>query len=343
MTHSLKQLVALFWLLLFNSIVYAAACPTVDFDPSPYSEIWGCPDEPAINSVMIVFNEPNDKAGLITNRGEIILPVKYDSIRPDSYDKLINNAEPSTIQFTYELDHKVGVIDGEGKIISPLAEKNDLAKYDFGDIAITQWTDNKVVITHKASQSSTEYDWVFHISLDGKNLQVLKENRWGMIRLDNAQIRIPIIYSTLNSFENGLAIASLNNRTGAINEDNETIIPFQYKALSRFKSFLNDANYYAVATPVEETSFLLINTNNDIITRVPQSKLTENIVVTDFNENFLAFVNDREECGVLDWQGNVLYQKDIVCQISFNDNSIELIKVNEGSSQSLSYQFDDLD
>lgn len=284
-----------------HASVTGADCPTVAFDSSQFEELWGCPDTPTENAVMIAIQ--GEKMGLINGKGKIILPIIYDSVQPDSYEKLIDNADPKTIKFTYENNKIAGVINGLGEVVIAEYPSDNTV---LGQLMLSKTKDGKSKLTNLKTHQNAVYDQVFPLTLGNDKARVMNAGKWGMVNTDTLKVEIPLIYQTLNFFQEGMVVAQLDNNFGAVDEQNNTIIPFKYQALTDFSTLPNYPLPLTVATPHNQAYFFILDRNNKTIKTIPRPDL--DMIVTGFTEDLMVYRNAQGQTGIVSLQGKILYE-----------------------------------
>ncbi|PNK60467.1 WG repeat-containing protein [Psychrobacter sp. FDAARGOS_221] len=344
-----KQLTALTFCSLLIPITASASldaadCQTVSFDTSEYDELWGCPDTP-VDSDFVMIAIKDEKAGAINSKGEIILPVIYDSVQPNSYEKLLDNADPSTIEFKYKGNGVAGVINGLGEVIIPEYSSDNSI---LGQLMLSKTDDGRSKLTHIKTHQSVIYDHVFPLTLGNDKVPVSNDELWGMVNTDTMQVDIPFIYQQLFFFDDGIGVTKLNGKYGAIDEQNNIIIPFIYKNLTGFDQLSRYPSPVAIATPYDQPNFLVINKKHQKVDTL--SKPTPDAIATNVIEDLLAFKRDNGRTGIANWQGKILFEPEVGFEILFIDeefihldesaNEIDESEATADNSKLLWYQYD---
>ncbi len=187
--------------------LYWATCPKPKVDRQ-YDTV-GCLEK------GIAYIKRDSKWGFVDKEGNLITPIKYDSL---SYIGFANDF------IQVELNGKNGFIDRTGKEVIPL-------KYDwiFGtfiddnDLVVVQ-RDNKYGFIDKTGKEviPLKYDFTFGFRNKNKVARVQIDNKWGVIDKNGKEI-IPLQYDSIEFVENGLAKAKLNNKTFTINKQGQII------------------------------------------------------------------------------------------------------------------------
>lgn len=100
-------------------------------------------------------------------------------------------------------------------------------------------------------------------------------------------------YDDISASENGVYICQINNIFGAINAKGETIIPFVYKKLGRFK---NGYSYYSTGN-----AFGLLDIMNDAMK-------AEWDWVSDVDTNLVAIIKKNQRFGLMNIQQEILLE-----------------------------------
>lgn len=201
----------------------------------------------------IAFQE-NDKEGLKTVSGKIILPATYDYIYITNRKNLIVLCK----------DKKYALANGKGELITDFVYDWIEGHYSWGPLSVKKNNNyglidslgNEVIpIIYQQSYRLPQGLWcaVQHsgrwgiLDLKGKTIipivyddlefwnfsegliPVKRINRWGFIDTLN-NIKIPFIYEDIQRFSEGLAAVSLTyGRWGYIDQQNKVVIPFGYE------------------------------------------------------------------------------------------------------------------
>lgn len=150
-----------------------------------------------IDGFMRVRN--NGKAGIINQKGEIVIPLEYDNVLDNK-----NN------QFTAQRDNKWGIIDTENNIIIPFEYKR-VGSFENGlALIIDQGTG--YVNTHNEVVIEPHYSFNLLGDFHNELALVKKDNKYGYINKSD-QIIIPIIYDNALPFYNNTTIVSKDGLT----------------------------------------------------------------------------------------------------------------------------------
>ena len=337
-------LCALLMPITVHASLAGADCQTISFNGSQYDELWGCPDTP-IESNFVMIATIGEKMGLVNAEGEIVLPIIYDSVKPDSYEKIIDNANPATIEFSYKGNGVAGVINGLGDVIIP---EHPSENSILGQLMLSKTKDGKSKLTHLKTHQSAVYDHVFPLTLGNDKVPVNNLGKWGMVNIDTMQVEIPFIYQQLFIFDEGTAVAKLDGNFGIIDENNKIIVPFIYKSLTSFYEISRYPSPVAIASPYEQSHFVVLNKNNETIDSI--TKPTTDAVVNNFTDNLLAFEQDDGRTGVANWQGKILFEPEEGYKVLFineeyilletSSNAIKESEATEQETKPLWYQYD---
>lgn len=258
--------------------------------------------------VVTLYNGGRTFAGLYHkyNKSEIILPV-YDSINYNS-----------DLRITACKNQKYGIIDIDQNIIIPF--KYDELRYVNDNFIIAKTNDNYGVINiNNKRLLSFEYDEIYTSSEGFEGYaKILKDNRIGLLKSDDAQIIIPMQYQNILSVNNELLIAQLNDKQGVVDLKNKVVIPFIYDSIMSYD------NYFIA---YKDGLIGLLNSDGKEILPfnfIYIEEIKSNIVTTVlFDEN-----NERKYA-VYDTDGNELVPP-IYDYINYNASDNYMIVKNKG-------------
>ncbi|MDX5585998.1 MAG: WG repeat-containing protein [Aureibaculum sp.] len=160
-----------------------------------------------INGFMRVKN--NGKAGIINEKGEIVIPIEYDNVLDYK-----NN------MFTAEKANKWGIIDVENNIIIPFEYRR--IRHFEDDLALV--TDKGTGYINMKNEIVIEPQNNFNLSGDFYNglALVKKDKKFGYINKNN-EIIIPIVYDNALPFKEKKTIVKKDGLTFFINQKGKII------------------------------------------------------------------------------------------------------------------------
>lgn len=172
---------------------------------------------------------------------------------------------------------------------------------------------NKFAVKDKQNKIRTNFDYDFIMPVAQTKYGILagKQGKFGTLDPKTYQEKIPFVYDSLTLFDDELNIAVVvkNGRSGAINPDNKVIIPFDYRMLSfNFRKLEQFDDRVVIATPLDKTDFLIINANNQILGTIARFENLPNYFIQDFDNQFIALGDDKNNAVLVDWQGNIVLQ-----------------------------------
>ena len=166
----------------------------------------------------------NDKYGFINNENKLVVDTIYDNVYgfKEGYAWVMKNDDSK------ENGYREYVIDKDGNIVSEIKE-SIACRNNYGD--------NKLISATKVSGEDTKLGYV---DIFGDTV-------------------IPFIYEEARVFKDNLAVVKLNDKYGAIDENNNVIIDFKYDSIGIFN------NGYAITWNRTSKKYGLINNKGDVI------------------------------------------------------------------------------
>lgn len=227
----------------------------------------------SVAGLQSFFNNQDDnyKCGYKNDKGQIIVPAKYDYCygfsenlaRVSIYKPYDKPGEENSVYLS-------GYINEAGKLVIPI--KYDTGPYHFGSFK------------------------------EGK-VPVYKNGKFGyMDKL--GKVTIPYLYQTAGDFNDGLAVVSKNNKYGVIDQKGEIVVPFKYNWLDDYSEGLAMYGTTIQWTVEDEAAkYGFVNKKGEIVIKAKWDEAIQ------FSEGLAAVqsVNgDTEKWGVIDKSGKVI-------------------------------------
>ena len=222
-------------------------------------------------------------------------------------------------------DYKWGFIDEEGNMITDY-EYNEALYFSEGLAPVRK--DNKWGYINEKGEVAIDfiYDEVSTFEPETKLAWVIKDNKAGVIDA-TGKIVVEQIYDKIGMFNEGLAPVLLNGKMGCIDKDGNVVIDIKYDRITKFSNglacvqlnkklgFIDKENN--VVIPIEYTSavafysdytfvkkenedeFIVINKNNEIISKIKCDSVTPIV-------DGVAIIEKDEMYNLVDIYGNKL-------------------------------------
>lgn len=168
-----------------------------------------------------VFEKEN-KCGVITSKGEILLPPKYEDIIPKR--RLAHKSTTETILFV-KSNSKWGIVDAKDNIIAPVEyESVEIGSDDHALVTINtlkQFYD----LTNKQIVEGITFERYYYLDkysrIERNGLKTL---------IDNATMKLvfPFKYSFVIDDRSGFFSVGINNKYGLVDSNDKLIIPLVY-------------------------------------------------------------------------------------------------------------------
>lgn len=220
---------------------YAAGAKRVMY--LPFSRI------PESDSPYLWFSNKNLKAGVVDNRGNILIP-------DDEYTTVF---APTSGMVPLVQKKEMGFYDIEKKKFLPIKDKNTYATFECG-IACVNTGGIFYFVDKNLKKISKQYSTVTHfneglcvvghggkygvidslahevVPLQYQNtkstfsegvLGVQKDGKWGFINT-SGNVEFPLIYDGVDDFEHGFCSVSVNGKFGCMQRDGKLILPVEW-------------------------------------------------------------------------------------------------------------------
>jgi len=256
------------------------------------------------NGISIVDTYVNDetksniKYGCIDTVGNIIIPLIYDDLSDFHEDISI-----------VESNNKFGLIDKTGKLRTQL--RFDRLEYSYSHGTYSFELNNKKGLLDMNGNLLTQtlFDYINNDAPDNifdNNLILVGLNhKYGCIDIQSGKIVIPLIYGSISSFHEGIAVVEpfrfdwattkLYVENGCIDKDGKVVIPFQQYQIGNFSEGL------ASVSDGELKGF--INITGEVV--IP----FKYIDVQDFNGGLAvvrSLIDESGNCGAINKMGKVV-------------------------------------
>lgn len=246
-----------------------------------------------------IIEKKGKKYGVKNSNSEIILPYKYDFIKP--YGIVFEN-------------QKVGLVDSLGREILPVNYeeiskfstnmnvncliKNENCEKNDWYVATKRIKENffmGVINSKGETLIPIEYSHIIPVMDNSNIFPASKNGKYGFINIHNIVI-IPFIYDRVSAFENGLASVEIDHKFGMIDRNNKIIIPFNdYDDFYlKFKSGI------AVFSTNGRTKYGLINNKGKIVV----NNIYDEII--NFYDSEYYYVRRSNKVGVIDSFGKII-------------------------------------
>ncbi len=180
-----------------------------------------------LNDGFISVATESENYGVIDNKDNLIIPIKYDKITQTKHNNFIAET----------LDGKMCLYNSKGDLIIPeeYSYIDEISKDRFsfkdknGKLGLIDTTGKILVdsIYEEILEESEGY------------ICVKKDDKYGYINKDGQEL-IPFQYDDANSFYDNYARVKQGKKYGVINNKNEIVIPFNYSDIYAFESNYND-------------------------------------------------------------------------------------------------------
>jgi len=173
---------------------------------------------------VLVRVKLNGKYGFVNQKGEEIVPPKYDYADTHFFS-------PDWV-IRVKCGNKYGLLDSNGREIVPCLY-DDIEGGSLSDgIPFLAKRNGKYAYIDSKGNLKTDFIYSYASSSFGfdigKNLAVVSiDGKYGYIN-EKCQIVIPLLYEFAETFYEGLAAVVKDNKVGFINEEGNVVIPYQY-------------------------------------------------------------------------------------------------------------------
>lgn len=178
-----------------------------------------------------VFTDASGKKGLIDKNGNIIVKAKYDEIQNSSTDdEIIVSTKNGEIT-----EYKI--IDKKENVSFEFTSKDydEIGYFNEGMLAVKKSGSDEVYFINKKGEKSNKigtqkgYKLLEYVYVNG--LTPFFEGESYGIKNKDGEIVIRAKYEELQIFDKSIIRAKKNGKWGIINENDETVLPFDYSAL----------------------------------------------------------------------------------------------------------------
>lgn len=257
-----------------NSVWYSTSCLKVEKDG-----LYGLIDfsgkvlldcqydaiEPLLNVKNTLITTKEDKKGLVSETGTILINNEYEDITAltsqyeDGY--IVKNSEG-----------KYGVIGTNKKLLVPVEYEQILNVKSENTYVVKK--SGSLMIYDSSTSSTTEINVDDVKSIDGKNIVISKNNQYGIINTAGEQV-IEAKYQALKYIFSDYYIAKIDNKYGIINSQDETKLEFSYDNLT----YRKDADFIEGSKSGE--------INSDLINRNLEVKLSGIISEVNIDKGYM--------------------------------------------------------
>jgi hypothetical protein len=172
--------------------------------------------------IVCCENDNGDQRGLYHKYNKtLIIPTIYSSLDYINDDRIIAGK-----------NDKYGLIDINQKEIIPF--EYNYMDYISDNFIVASDEDDKYGVINIDNEIllSFEYDEISNVYESDDYFRISKNNKFGLINVNDIKIVIPFEYDNIEYLGNELATAQSNNKSGLINMNNKAVIPFAYDYIS---------------------------------------------------------------------------------------------------------------
>ena len=283
-------------------------------------------------------DKDNYKYGYINKKGEIIIPIEfesYDLTKPEVsfcnglacvykdggygyIDKNGNVVIPCVYYCAWDFSDglawvckeengKWGCIDTSGKVQIPFTYSAE-SHFKEGRAWMKDEKTEKYGCIDKNGKVVIPFIYAHVMDFSEGLAWVCKEEegKWGCID-KNGDLKIPFIYTVPGEFSEGLAVVVRGQKRGVVNKKGDIVVPFEYDCVSGAGFYKFSGGYvtlervtdYTKYGPKAEYDFCVIDKNGNV-------RDDCNYYVGDFSEGLCMFLDpDAEKYGYLDENLNV--------------------------------------
>lgn len=243
-----------------GSAVVASHSPALQSDtiPQGYERTW-----PFADGYFKVFK--NNKLGIVTRLGTVIVPVDYDHIWEIDSNNLIRVLQRG----------KMGVYHMHGGMVVP-AEYDNIGDFVNGRARVLQNGKTGILFSSGKIAVPCVYQQIY--DFEGGRAKVLRDGLLGFVSDDGVEI-VPAIYQQIWAFENDMARVLKNGKVGYINKAGIEVIPAVYTQIWSFKDGKSKA--------MRDGRMMMIDRNGNEISDT-ETKTTDSVVNLEIVDQHVA-------------------------------------------------------
>lgn len=182
-------------------------------------------------SESMAWVKQDGRFGYINESGEIAIPFVYSKADDFEQDRAIVIYDNGIVTLAPDTDevaqvNTYGVIDRDNRVIVPF-EYQWITRIN-PNLFYVKSSDGFSFVDNDGKLATTKkFDKVVTISLFNELLAIKKEGKWGYINQDFETV-VPFEYDKAIEFKEGLAAVKKDNKFGFIDKTAEIVIPFEY-------------------------------------------------------------------------------------------------------------------
>ena len=233
------------------------------------------------------------KYGVMTDGGEIVLPIEYQdiTIAKSSFWRGSDSTLLSGSVWKYKIKGKWGLMDENANFLTaPVYLSIGFAS--LADRYFSKNNDEKWGIISSDGKTIVDYKYDSYQRYDNGLARVKTRGYWGVINTTGEEI-IPCIYDFVDEFKNGLSVISKDGEQGIITNSGQIILPLDSQKISlSYTSFVQDS---LISLSVNYKHGLINRSGNVIVPfkylSVYLSKIRLGYVMNE--ENKYALINSK--------------------------------------------------
>lgn len=196
------------------------------------------------------------KYGFINNKGDVIVPLRYDEVRC-SYNNYFHGANDKTlwnssVLMSVSQNGKWGFVNKQGNLVVPMLYDKVDEVSDIDDSPTWVSLECRYGCVDTLGNNVIPLIYKSEINFYSDNMARVKKNgKWGYIS-KNGEIAIPFQYELADPFSSGLAGVVLNGKVGFIDKTGRMVIPNIYERDNRYEESLGFIGFHGSVTMVKK-------------------------------------------------------------------------------------------